>query len=94
MGPDRRPEGRPDAERLIRVFVASTATEGHLARGLLESNGIPVLIKGETEGPYRVGPIQLWIPEAFEVQARLLLAETRSPSRGDEELEAREPPEE
>ncbi|MBA3728509.1 MAG: DUF2007 domain-containing protein [Actinobacteria bacterium] len=76
------------------MFVASTATEGHLARGLLEANGIPVLIKGETEGPYRVGPIQLWIPEAFEVQARLLLAETRSPGRGDEEREASEPPEE
>jgi Putative prokaryotic signal transducing protein len=68
--------------RLVLAFVAGTMSEGHLAKGLLESEGIPVLVKGEMEGPYRVGPMELWVPEGFEVQARLLLAEARSGIRG------------
>jgi hypothetical protein len=59
--------------RLVRVLTTSTIPEGLLARGLLESEGIPVLTKGEGEGPYRMGPVQLWVPEELEVQARLVL---------------------
>jgi hypothetical protein len=70
----------PDAEgggglsgRLVRVLTTVTVTEGLLARGILEAEGVPVLTKGEGEGPYRMGPVQLWVPEEFEVQARLVL---------------------
>jgi len=54
-------------------MVLPTVPEGLLARGLLQAEGIPVLIKGEAEGPYRMGPVELWVPEGFELQARLLL---------------------
>jgi hypothetical protein len=60
--------GRP-----VLVFSAGTVPEGLLARGLLESEGITVLTKGEGEGPYRMGPVHLFVPEELEVQARLLL---------------------
>jgi hypothetical protein len=60
--------GRP-----VLVFTAGNVPEGLLARGLLESEGIPVLTKGEAEGPYRMGPMHLFVPEELVVQARLLL---------------------
>ena len=63
-----RPSGR-----LVQVLTTPTVTEGLLARGILQSEGIPVLTKGEGEGPYRMGPVQLWVPEELEVQARLVL---------------------
>ena len=59
--------------RLVRVLATPSVPEGLLARGILESEGIPVLTKGEGEGPYRMGPVQLWVPEELEFQARLLL---------------------
>lgn len=61
--------------RLVLVHSAPTAAEGHIIRGRLESEGIPVFTKGEGEGPYRLGPSFLWVPEEMEVQARLVLAE-------------------
>lgn len=61
--------------RLVLVHSAPTASEGHIIRGRLESEGIPVLSKGEGDGPYRLGPMYLWVPEEVEVQARLVLGE-------------------
>jgi hypothetical protein len=82
--------------RLVRVLTTSTVTEGLLARGILESEGIPVLTKGEGEGPYRMGPVQLWVPEELEFQARLLLEgpvddATRSPEAEDAEDPSEDP---
>jgi hypothetical protein len=70
--------GHPDLHtdvsgRLVMVFSSPRIPPGLLAKGLLEANGIAVVVKGESEGPYRMGPIQLWVPEEFELQARLLL---------------------
>ncbi|HLB62146.1 MAG TPA: DUF2007 domain-containing protein [Actinomycetota bacterium] len=58
---------------LVLVFSAASVPEGHLAKGRLEAEGIPVLLKGEGEGPYRMGPVHLWVPSELEVQARLIL---------------------
>jgi len=63
-------------------MTAPTIPEGLLAKGLLEAEGIPVIVQGEAEGPYRVGPMELLVPRAFEVQARMLLEDAAS---GDEE---------
>jgi hypothetical protein len=74
VGHDPRAEGAGDLSgRLVRVLTTVTVTEGLLARGILEAEGVPVLTKGEGEGPYRMGPVQLWVPEEFEIQARLVL---------------------
>jgi hypothetical protein len=62
-------------DRLVLVHSAPSAAEGHLIRGRLESEGIPVLTKGEGDGPYRLGPMYLFVTEEVEVQARLVLAE-------------------
>jgi len=66
--------------RLARVFACTSIPEGLLVKGLLQCEGITVFVKGESEGPYRVGPMYLWVPEEFEVQARLLIEEARSGS--------------
>src|SRR3972149_6055859 len=58
---------------LVLVFSAASVPEGHLAKGRLEAEGIPVLVKGEGEGPYRMGPVHLWVPSELEGQARLVL---------------------
>jgi putative signal transducing protein len=73
--------------RLVMVFGTGSIPEGLLVKGLLESEGIPVQMKGEAEGPYRMGPVSLWVPEAFEVQARLILEEASSDGRRDGEEE-------
>lgn len=61
--------------KLVLVRAVPNATEGHLLRGRLEAEGIPVLVKGEGDGPYRLGPLYLWVHEENEIQARLILAE-------------------
>jgi hypothetical protein len=66
--------------RLVQVFAAASIPEGLLARSLLESEGIPVFTKGESEGPYRMGPVYLFVPEDVEVQAGVILAEALSSS--------------
>ena len=63
--------------RMVLVFRSATIPEGLLARGLLESAGITVVVKGESEGPYRLGPVDLWVAEADEAEARAVLAEAR-----------------
>jgi hypothetical protein len=62
-------------EELVRVYSTPSTTEGYLAKGRLEAEGIPVMLKGEGEGPYRMGPAYLWVPRSLEVQARLILDE-------------------
>ncbi|MFM7717895.1 MAG: putative signal transducing protein [Actinomycetota bacterium] len=59
--------------RLVLVFSTGSVPDGVLAKGRLEAEGIPVLLKGEGMGPYRMGPVHLFVPEGFEPQARLIL---------------------
>ena len=42
-------------------------------KGRLEADGIPVMLKGEGDGPYRMGAVYLWVPKEFEAQARTLI---------------------
>ncbi|MGH2636254.1 MAG: putative signal transducing protein [Actinomycetota bacterium] len=59
---------------LVRVLTTSSVPESEVARALLEEEGIPVLVKGGGDGPYRIGPVDLLVPAGLEVQARLVLA--------------------
>jgi hypothetical protein len=63
---------------LVLVYTTPSITDGYLARGRLEAEGIPVMVKGEGEGPYRMGPVHLYVPEEIEVQAAFILDEMRS----------------
>ena len=69
----------PDpGEHHVLVFTAPTAPEGYAVKGLLESEGISVLVKGEAEGPYRFGPLDLWVREQEAEHARRLIDEART----------------
>jgi hypothetical protein len=57
----------------VRVLTTSSVPEGEIARSRLEDEGIPVMVKGEGAGPYRMGPVHLFVPAELEVQARLIL---------------------
>jgi hypothetical protein len=70
-----RPLDTPRSGRLVLVLSTPSIPGGLVARGLLEEHDIPVMTKGESEGPYRMGPVHLYVPEEYETQARLILAE-------------------
>jgi hypothetical protein len=59
---------------LVRVYSSGNTFDGELTRGRLEAEGIPVMMKGEGEGPYRAGPVDLWVPADREADARAVLS--------------------
>jgi Putative prokaryotic signal transducing protein len=59
---------------VIRVYETLDPLRGLLVRGLLESDGIRVLTKGEGSGPYRMGPVILFVAEDDADRARELVA--------------------
>jgi hypothetical protein len=79
----QQPPSTPSGN-LVLLFAAASIPEGMLARGLLESQGVPVVVKGESEGPYRIGPVYLWVPEELEVQARMILEEAVADASTDD----------
>jgi hypothetical protein len=63
-------------DEVVRVLTTTSLPEGEIVKARLEDEGIPVLVKGEGTGPYRMGPVHLFVPAEMEVQARLILAES------------------
>jgi hypothetical protein len=64
------------ADEFVNVLTTASVVAGELARGRLESEGIPVLLKGEgIDAPYPTGPVYVFVPAAFEGRARELLDE-------------------
>ena len=58
---------------LVRVWATGDPFEGEMLRGRLEAEGIGVLVKGDGEGPYRAGPVYLFVPREHEAEARAVL---------------------
>jgi hypothetical protein len=56
------------------VFESLDPIRGMLVRGLLEAEGLEVLAKGEGLGPYRTGPVILFVIEEASGRARELIA--------------------
>jgi len=76
---DGAPDGRDRLSGgLVLVDSTRSITDGYLLRGRLEADGIPVVLKGEGEGPYRMGPVHVFVPVEFEVQALMIIEEIRS----------------
>lgn len=72
---DARPRRGDDGRvKLVRVYETSDPIRGLLVRGLLEAEGIDVLAKGEGSGPYRMGPVILFVPDGATDRAKELLA--------------------
>jgi hypothetical protein len=66
---------------LVSVFRTESLPEGLLVKGMLESAGLTVVDKGMAEGPYRMGPVDLWVPEAEQDEARELIREALEEGR-------------
>jgi len=75
------------ASGFVQVWSTGSIPEGEIARARLEAEGIQVMVKGEGEGPYRMGPVHLWVPGALEAKARTILDAPLDPI-SDEELTA------
>jgi hypothetical protein len=60
--------------KLVRVYETPDPVRGLLVRGLLEAEGLDVLAKGEGAGPYRMGPVILFVLEEASDRAAELVA--------------------
>ncbi len=80
-----------DSEDFVQVYATGNVADGYLVKGRLEAEGIQVLVKGESEGPYRMGPVYLWVPASLEVQARLILESIESGEFDDRTSVTEEP---
>jgi Putative prokaryotic signal transducing protein len=67
-------------EDFVPVFSTPSWVEGEIVKGRLEAEGIPVDLKGPAEGPYPVGPAELFVPSRFVAQARRILQQIESGS--------------
>jgi hypothetical protein len=63
---------------LVRVWASNDTVEAALIRGRLELEDIPVLVKGDGDGPYRTGAVYLFVPAEDEARARALIDAVRS----------------
>ncbi|HWL89825.1 MAG TPA: DUF2007 domain-containing protein [Actinomycetota bacterium] len=66
--------------KLLRVYETADPIRGLLVRGLLEAEGIDVLAKGEGAGPYRMGPVILFVPDHAAGRAEELIAASEAGS--------------
>lgn len=75
---------------LVRVYASPDAFAGELMRGRLEAEGVTVMLKGEGEGPYRAGPVYLWVNAEDEARARAVVdaMESGAFAVGDDDVEA------
>lgn len=62
----------------VRVFATGNPFDGRLTKGHLEAEGIDVMMKGEAEGPYRTGPVYLWVAPENEERAREIIGAIES----------------
>ena len=58
---------------LVHVYESSDPVRGSILQGFLESNGIEVFAKGEGTGPYRTGPVILFVEERARERALELI---------------------
>lgn len=62
------------SDHLVRVYASTDAIAGALMRGRLEAEGIDAMINGDGDGPYRAGPVYVWVPAEHEQAARTIVA--------------------
>jgi hypothetical protein len=61
-----------DSPELVLVYTTGSIMDAYLVKGRLEVEGIAVLLQGG-EGPYRVGPVSLFVTKEDETDARAIL---------------------
>jgi hypothetical protein len=65
-------------DELVRVYASGDAFAAQLMRGRLEAEDIPVLLKGESGGPYRMGPCYVWVRAEDATRARVIVEAVES----------------
>lgn len=65
-------------DRVVKVFATPDTVAGEMMKGRLEAEGIPTMVKGDGEGPYRAGPVYLWVAAEHEAAARDVVEAVRS----------------
>ena len=71
---------------LVQIYATTDPYQGELVRARLESEGISVLLKGGGE-PYRVGPVYLFVDEADESDAKLVVNDLDGEPAADPQVE-------
>jgi len=66
-------ETMPIVDELVMVYASGDAFAAELMRGRLEAEDIPVLMKGESGGPYRMGPCYLWVRADDATRAQVII---------------------
>ncbi len=66
--------------KLVRIYETADPIRGLLVRGLLEAEGLEVLAKGEGAGPYRMGPVILFVADPSADRAEELIAASEAGS--------------
>ena len=65
-------------DEVVQVYASGDTFAAELMRGRLEAEDIPVLVKGEGEGPYRMGPLYLWVSAEDATRARVIVEAVES----------------
>lgn len=82
-------------DRLVRVFASADSMAGEMMRGRLEAEGVTAMLKGEGEGPYRAGPVYVWVSTEHEAAARAIVAAVESGAYAlDDDADVDDAPEE
>ncbi len=61
------------SDELARIYSSPDSFEVELMKGRLEAEGIQVMMKGESEGPYPSGPGYLWVLAEDEPRAKAIV---------------------
>jgi Putative prokaryotic signal transducing protein len=64
--------------RLVQVLATPSAPEAEVVRSLLEFEDIPVVVKGMSQGPYRMGVTYLFVPEELQMRAQRVIEAARA----------------
>jgi hypothetical protein len=60
-------------QKLARVHIGNSIMESEIVKARLEAEGVPAMLRGEGTGPYRMGPVEVWVPADMELHARIVL---------------------
>jgi hypothetical protein len=70
---DTPPRTMRTMQNLARVHIGNSIMESEIVKARLEAEGVPAMLRGEGTGPYRMGPVEVWVPAEMELHARIVL---------------------
>ncbi|MFZ2486859.1 MAG: DUF2007 domain-containing protein [Anaerolineae bacterium] len=86
--------GSTQSEDPVEVYVAANELEAQVIRAFLESNAIPVMLRGEALGQVyglvvgKFAEVRVFVPHLLAEKAQVLLKETMEAQPADDEIAA------